>query len=213
MKQLIINCAQFTELNEEQQNILLERYSDDVLNGLTSEDIVWEFSVAGSKVAEAGFLDPDVHYSLTNSQGDGACFDCSLFNYDLLLEDLDIPHKSLFIKLLEQSGHVHSNIIKPNANYTHYYCHECCRIFTIHLLACSHNCPRVSSILSQIQHHIEQKRYNLCLEIKTILQQTIDCLCSKESVSEHLIVNEYYFRVDTLERVSEDRLVEIKEEN
>lgn len=212
MKQLIINCKQFHELNEEQQKKVLDKYRGIDSNWLTAEDLVWNLSNAGQTIADAGFIDPEVQYQLTGSQGDGACFDCSTFNYDLLLEDLDIPHKSLFIKILDAGVCAYGEITRPEASFAYHYCHENCRRFYINIL-CSHNCSRVESILEKIRYHIEQKRYYLCLTAKSMIQGAIDFAESDEHVKETIEANGYYFREDTLQIVSESELTEIKEEN
>lgn len=211
MKQLIINCKQLHELNEEQQKKVLDKYRDFDSHWLTAEELVWDLSNAGQTIADAGFIDPEVQYRLIGSQGDGACFDCSTFNYDLLLEDLDIPHKSLFIKILDNGTDASGEITRPEASFAYHYCHENCRRFYIHINP-SHNCLRVESILEKIRYHIEQKRYYLCLTAKNMIQEAIDYAESDEHVKETLEANEYYFREDNLQIVSEDSLTEIKEE-
>ena len=211
MKQLVINCKQFHELNEEQQKKVLDNYRDIATSWLTTEDLIWGLSDAGQTIADAGFIDPEVQYQLDGCQGEGACFDCSKFNYDLLLEDLDIPHKSLFIKILDNGTDASGEITRPEASFAYHYCHENCRRFYINIL-CSHNCSRVESILEKIRYHIEQKRYYLCLTAKNMIQEAIDYAESDENVKDILEANEYYFREDNLQIVEEYRLTEIKEE-
>lgn len=212
MKQLIINCKQYHELNEEQQKKVLEQHRDLETAWLTAEDLVWDLSDAGATIADAGFIEPEVHFQLDGSQGEGACFDCSTFNYDLLLEDLDIPHKSLFIKILTNEESAYGEITRPEASFAYHYCHENCRRFYI-VINTTYNCPRVEAILEKIRYHIEQKRYYLCLTAKNMIQEAIDYAESDEHVKEVLKANEYYFREDNLQIVSESELTEIKEEN
>lgn len=212
MKQLIINCKQFHELNEEQQKKVLDEHRDIDMNWLTAEDLIWDLSNAGQTIADAGFIDPEVQYQLDGSQGEGACFDCSTFNYDLLLEDLDIPHKSLFKKILDNGTTASGEIDRPESNFAYFYCHENCRRFYI-TTNMTHNCLRVESILEKIRYHIEQKRYYLCLTAKNMIQEAIDFAESDEHIKEVIKTGEYYFREDTLQIINEDRLTEIKEEN
>lgn len=212
MKQLIINCKQFHELSEEQQKEVINRHRDIDMNWLTAEDLVWDLSDAGQTIADAGFIDPEVHYQLDGSQGEGACFDCSTFNYDLLLEDLDILHKSLFIKILNNGVAACGEIDRPQVDFAYHYMHENCRRFYITTNSVN-NCSRAQIILKAIRYHIEQKRYFLCLTAKDMIQEAIDFAESDEHVKEILEANEYYFREDNLQIVDEDRLTEIKEEN
>ena len=212
MKQLIINCKQFHELSEEQQKEVINKHRDIDTDWFTADDLIWNLSDTGQTIADAGFIDPEVQYQLDGSQGEGACFDCSTFNYDLLLEDLDIPHKSLFIKILNNGLAVYGEIDRPLADFAYHYMHENCRRFYI-VINTVYNCPRVESILEKIRYHIEQKRYYLCLTAKNMIREAIDFAESDEHVKETLEVNEYYFREDNLQIVDEGRLTEIKEEN
>lgn len=209
MKQIIINCKQFHELDEEQQKKVLDNYRDIDTDWLTPEDLIWTLSNAGQTIADAGFIDPKVYFQLDGSQGEGACFDCSIFNYDLLLEDLDIPHKPWFIKLLNTMS---GEIAIPNASFAYHYVHENCRRFYLGI-SLVNTCPRVHAILTKIRCHIEQKRYYLCLKAKDMIQEAIDYAESDEHIKEVLEANEYYFREDDLQIVSEDELTEVKEEN
>lgn len=213
MKQLIISCKQFHELNEEQQKKVLDEHRDMDSNWLTAEDLIWDLSDAGQTIADAGFIDPEVVFQLDGSQGEGACFDCSTFNYDLLLEDLDIPHKSLFKKILDNGTSVHGVIKRPLISYAHLYVHEKCRSFYINCDSMQHYCPRTCAILAKIRYHIEHKRYYLCLTAKNMIQEAIDFAESDEHLKEVIKTNGYYFREDNLQIVSESELTEIKEEN
>lgn len=210
MKQLIINCKQFHELNEEQQKKVIDQHRDIETDWLTAEDLVWDLSDAGATIADAGFINPEVHFQLDGCQGEGVCFDCSIFNLDLLLEDLDIPHKSLFIKILSFGDY--GEIARPAASFAYHYMHENCRRFYLSLNTAS-TCPRVQAILEKIRYHIEQKRYYLCITAKNMIQAAIDYAESDEHVKEVLEANEYYFREDNLQIVSESELTEVKEEN
>ena len=96
MKTKTINLYKFHELTEEQQAKVIDKYSD-INDELTCDLITWdEHFVQGLK--EKGFLNPDISYYLSYSQGDGASFTCSEFDYDLLLKDYAGKHKSWMIK-------------------------------------------------------------------------------------------------------------------
>lgn len=212
MKQLVINCKQYHELNEEQQKKVLEQHRDIETNWLDAEDLIWDLSDAGATIADAGFIEPEVHFQLDGCQGEGACFDCAVFDYNLLLEDLDIPHKSLFIKILTNEESAYGEITRPEASFAYHYCHENCRRFYI-VINQAYNCPRVEAVLEKIRYHIEQKRYYLCITAKNMIQEAIDYAESDEHVKEVLEANGYYFREDNLQIVSESELTEVKEEN
>lgn len=76
MKTKTINLYQFHELTEEQKAQVIERYRD--INDDTFDCMVRDEFIT-LPLFEAGFLDPEIHYSLSYCQGDGACFDCNDF--------------------------------------------------------------------------------------------------------------------------------------
>lgn len=195
MKQKIINLYTFDELNEAEQKKVLDNNRDYLLDILTTEDIIWEFSEVGPLVAEAGFLNPEFEYNVDYIQGRGACFDCSDFNWDLLLEDLDIPHKSLFIKILNGSNNVDYGIDRPNTSFAYHYSHENCRDFYLNSV---HGWPeRVCGIMSKIEKHIEQKRHDLCIQVRDKLTATYEHLQSDDCLKEHLDFEDMYFNPKT----------------
>lgn len=195
MKQKIINLYTFDELNEEEQKKVLDNNRDWLLDLLTAEDIIWEFSEVGQLVADAGFLNPEFEYDVGNVQGRGACFDCSEFNWDLLLEDLEIPHKSLFIKLLQDSPQIYYDIRRPQGSYAYHYSHESCREFFLDIESSAPQ--RVYNILLKIEEHIEQKRYDLCIKVRDKLTDTYEYLQSDDCLKEHLDLANIYFNPET----------------
>lgn len=204
MKQKITNLYLFEELTEEQQKKVLDNNRDICLDMLTSEDIIWDFSEVGQMVADAGFLNPEFQYDVSYVQGRGACFDCSEFNFELLLEDLDIPHKKWIIKIIEE--HCSYSIERPNQSLAYHYFHENCRYFE---LDCGYDYKRINSLLVKIQNHIEDKRHNLCIKACNKLTKTYEWLQSDACIKEHLDLNDTYFNPET---GLVDTPTEIKEE-
>lgn len=192
MKQKIINLYTFDELNEEQQKKVLDNNRDYLLDILTTEDIIWNFSEVGQLVADAGFLNPEFEYDVSYVQGRGACFDCSEFNWDLLLADLEIPHKSLVIKIIEQYGSY--SIERPNVSFAYHYSHENCRRFYLNW---GYDYSRINHLLYKVQAHIEQKRHDLCIEVRDKLTETYEYLQSDECLKEHMDLDDIYFNPET----------------
>lgn len=211
MKQLVIKCYTWDELSEDQKKRICEKNRDIGLDMLTTEDIIWDFSNAGQLIADSGFLNPEVYFNHSYSQGDGACFDCTDFNWDLLLEDLEIPHKSLFKKLLNDSSDLESRIYRPNVPYAHHYTYARCRQFEI-ILYNTHEVPRVNKIIYKIMLHVEQKRFDLCHAAFREIVNAIEATRSDEHLYEFFATMNCYYREDTLQSIDECELQEIKEE-
>lgn len=220
-KFLITKCLTWDELSPEQRAKIIDKNRDIRFDLLSAEEIIWEFSEAGNKIADAGFLNPDVYYDYSCSQGQGACFDCEIFNWELLLEDLDIPHKQLFIKLIENSPAVTYGIRRPNASYAYHYMHEKCRVFFLDwdsMFEDDKKFKRANRILSQIRWHIEDKRLAVSREAFSLIGKAINWLRSDACITEELACNDYYYNEETLCIVDETKLVTfgsypVKEEN
>lgn len=212
-KYLITKCLQWNELSPEQKAKIIDKNRDIRLDWLSNEDIIWEFSKAGNLIEEAGFKNPDVYYNYSCSQGDGACFECSEFNWELLLEDLNIPHKQFFIKLIENSPVITSNIKRPDCSYANHYLHEKCRVFDIEYVS-HHEVLRFDKIICRIVRHIESKRLQLCLGAFSEICKAIDWLQSDACITEELECRDWYYNEETLCVENDTKLVDmpIKEE-
>ena len=206
-KFLITKCLTWDELSPEQRAKIIDKNRDIRLDWLSNEEIIWEFSEAGNKIADAGFLNPDVYYDYSCCQGQGACFDCEIFNWELLLEDLDIPHKSFFIKYLEERTNIEYGIRRPDASFAWHYYHERCREFYIESRYGWHS--RVCDIFDKIEKHIEAKRLNLSQEAFSLIRSAIDWLQSDECVTEELEYRDWYYNEETLCVVDETKLVDM----
>ena len=210
-KFLITKCLTWNELSLEQRAKIIDKNRDIRLSWLSNEEIIWDFSEAGNKIADAGFLNPDVYYDYSCSQGQGACFDCEIFNWELLLEDLDIPHKQLFIKLIENSPAITYGIRRPNASYAYHYCHERCRIFFLDwdsMFEDDKKFKRGNKILNDIRWHIEKKRLAMSQEAFSLICKAIDYLQSDECITEELEYRDDYYNEETLCVVDETQLVD-----
>lgn len=191
MKTKTINLYKFHELTEEQQAKVIDKYRD-INDELTCNLITWdEHFVQGLK--EQGFLNPDISYSLSYRQGDGASFTCSELDYDLLLKDYIGKHKSWMLEILKQYCEV-----KIERSYYCRYVHENSCNTELYEYT-QYNYPKIIDELENIRQHIENKRLNACIELAESLQNEIDYLTSEEATKEALIANEYYFNGETLE--------------
>ena len=98
MKTKTIILRQFKECSKELQETILNNYRD-----INVEDVsIYENNdIHMQNLADKGFLNPTVYYDLSCCQGSGACFVCSEFELNLLLEDLEIKHKTWLINIIK----------------------------------------------------------------------------------------------------------------
>lgn len=194
MKTKTINLYQFHELTDEQQAKVLDKYrdfNDDVFESYVNDEC------NTLEIVESGFNNPKIHYSLSYSQGDGACFDCNDFDFDLLLKDWQHKHKNWVINIIKSHC---QGYIKLN-QYGYHYSHSKTRYFelsedgTLHY----HYCSRINEAIYSAEKYIESLRYELAENLTNRLYDQLEWLQSDEQIEESLIANEYYFNEDTLE--------------
>lgn len=206
-KFLLTKCLTWEELTPEQRAKIIDRDRDILLDFITSEDLIWDLTDAGKVIADTGFLNPEIEFSYSCSQGDGACFDCGMFNWELLLEDLDIPHKKFFIKYLEEGTNIDYGIRRPDASFAYHYSHERCRKFFIESRYGWSS--RVCEIYDKIEEHIEAKRLDVSQEAFSMITKEIDWLRSDECLAEHISSYDWYFREDDLKVADDTKLVDM----
>lgn len=190
----------FKELPLSKQQKLIEISKEDELDTLTNEDIIWDLSDAGEKIADAGFLNPDIYFNIQNQPEDGVCFECDLFNFDLLLEDINIPHKKWILNLIEKD-YLSPRINKKEgtAGYRH---NEYARIFILYPNINIAKYPKIYAASKTIEYIIEQKRYKKCLEAREEIKKTLNYITSEVRVIEQLEALGEYYDIDTLNSVN-----------
>lgn len=191
MKTKTINLYKFEELTEEQQAKVLDKYrdfNDDVFESYVND----EYNTL--EITESGFNNPTIHYSLGNSQGSGACFDCNDFNFDLLLKDWQHKHKNWILNIIKS---YYQGYIKLN-QYGYHYSHSKTRYFG--MSECFYNTYYyLEGAVNNAIEHIENLRYELSENLTNRLYEQLEWLRSDEQIKDILIANEYYFNGETLE--------------
>ena len=194
MKTKIINLYKFEELTVEQQAEVLDKYrdfNDDIFESYVDDEC------NTLEITESGFNNPTIHYSLGYCQGDGACFDCDDFDFDLLLKNWEHKHKNWIINIIKNYC---SCEISRN-HYATYYYHSKTRFFEINTYAVEGNYTDRKHIIKAIQdadNYIENLRYELAENLTNRLYEQLEWLRSDEQIKESLINNEYYFNGETL---------------
>lgn len=190
MKEKIIRCLEFNELNDEQKKTVLDNYRD-----INVEDfsLVIDEALHMKLIEDAGFNDPELQWDLSCCQGSGASFDCDSIDVSKALKDWDYHHKKWIIKILEQFF-----IVKIRRNsFANYYVHSKTRyVDTDGYLP--NDCSRIENGIEVAIAHIEQLRLDLCDDLYKGLQDEYDRLTSDEAIIETFEANGYYFNEETL---------------
>jgi len=179
-----IELRQFEECSKELQEKILEKHYDINLDfSLTDYNDTYTLMIE-----EQGFLNPEISYDLSYCQGSGACFDCTEFDFDKLLKNYKIKHKSWILSILKNycQGRITRNY------YATYYEHENTRDFQLELYD-NFTHPRIEKTMQDVRTYIEHLRYDTAHKVYKALQEEYDYLSSPEAIKETLIANDYYF--------------------
>lgn len=190
MKKLTITkeLKTFNELSKNLQEKAIEKnreiFYEDVdfyLNDLLTNEIV-------PMLNDKGFLcsEKNIEYDVNYTQGRGACFTCDNFEFNLLLENLNIPHKKWFIDILD--NYVDLRLKKSS----YHYCHEN-TVYVDFFFHDTNGQNRIEKILQQIKDYIENIRYDLCKKICDILTDNYEYYVSDDFIKNEFIENNVYF--------------------
>lgn len=190
MKQKTINLYLFEELSEEQQKQVIENYrdfNDDIFDSYAQDEC------STLEIHENGFLNPTIHYSLNYCQGDGACFDCNDFDFDLLLKDWKHKHKKWIVEIIKShyQGYINKN------QFGYHYSHEKTRYFELSEDFMT-SYYYIEKAVAEAEKHIENLRYELSKSLTNRLYEQLEYLRDDEQIKETLIANEYLFNEETL---------------
>lgn len=184
MRKIEVNLYKFKELPEKIQEKVLNknRYIETENNW---DDYILEEETENLK--KYGFLDCKIHYTGFCSQGDGACFDCSDFDIDLLINNSDLSQKEKN-QLKKIKDYLNINIYKKS--HLHHYYHKKTRYIEIEFCNNSDKeYSKIKKLIEKFEKDIEQTRLNLCYEIYKKLENEYENIISDEYIAD-LLVNE-----------------------
>lgn len=190
MKEKIIRCLEFNELNEEQKETVLDNYRD--INVKDFSLVIDEESYK-KPIEDAGFNDPKLHWDLSCCQGSGASFDCSSIDVNKALKDWNYHHKKWIIRILEEFYTVR---VRQNSFACHYVHARTRYVDTNGYLPDFYS--RIEDGIEIAIKHIERLRLNLCGDLYKGLQNEYESLTSDEAIIETFELNGYYFNEETL---------------
>lgn len=143
---------------------------------------------------DKGFLthEKNIEYDVNYVQGRGACFTCKDFEFNLLLENLNIPHKKWIIDILN-SGYVECECKKRDFHYSH----ENTVRFNLYFYDTGHGHKRIDKMLfDTIEDYIENIRYDLCIDMCKELTDNYEYYFSDDFIKSEFIENNVYFDSD-----------------
>ena len=182
MKTKTINCLLFSELSEEQKAKAIEKHRDINTFG---EWWDWELDEQREKLTRQGFINPQIYFSLSYSQGDGACFQA----------DIDLAKflkgRRVATKYTKQIENYHKGILEAKITTSGHYSHE----YSMSLDYYDQDDAPSGNLETFILEEAREQARKIYKDLKALYED----LTSDESIAETLENNEYYFNSETLE--------------
>lgn len=136
-------------------------------------------------INDAGFINPELHFSGFWSQGDGACFDCDYVNIEQYAQTTNEKR----VLALQKEEYIDFGVMKNG--YANHYSHEKTRYTDW-----SAN-RTVSGVLKAVcdglENKIENRRLELCRALYRDLEAEYSYLTSDELILEVIRDSDYHF--------------------
>lgn len=184
MKTITQNVYTFDELSEEARKKVLENLRDMNVDFVGWDECVLEDMK--EQLEKAGFMEPKIFYSGFSSQGDGACFDVSYIDVDLIIANSGVP------EFAQLKGKLVGGIKKNS--YANHYSHAGTRY--VELDYDDSDEEQDEELLTRLTEYVEQRRVEYCYDIYNALGKEYDYQTSDEAVIEAIRINEYLFYGD-----------------
>lgn len=150
------------------------------------------------KLKKLGFLKPQIFYSISYSQDDGASFTCKYVDYDLLIdnykEQMQLTSREIkAIKYISEYYGLDGYIIRKQS----YYCHEHTVQFCQDYGYLDSDCKRVDrfiyNTMEKLENFIDQLILSISKEIFNDLKKDYEYYLSDEYIMEIIKINDYQF--------------------
>lgn len=181
-----IVLRKFEECNEELQEKILDKHRDieSEFWGCRMDEYDEYYTI---HLEEQGFINPKIRYDLSCCQGSGASFTCDSVDIDVVLKDVEIPHKQTLIDILKEYCEVQ---VITNGNWMYMHEHSCGVAFEY---PSNKDLPLLDKAIDKVTDIIEEKRLEACGTLYEELEKDYEYLQSNEHIKEALIANDYYF--------------------
>lgn len=194
IKYKTITLRTFDECSPELQKKILDRYRNFNTEDRHTADVICE-SVSEMLLNKYGFrcTVKDISFDISYCQGSGASFTCHDFDWNKILEEMDIKHKKWWCAYLESCG---MKIIENTHSF--HYCHRMTKHWDTGdcKLDCTYSndyYPYLSEEFARILEYLEDRRIKACDDLYEAVKADYEYYESDEYLSELFIDNGYYF--------------------
>lgn len=192
IKHKVIELRSFDECSPELQKKILDKYRYWETEGSWIVDMECD-SMAYILDSEYGFkcTAKDINYDVSYCQGSGASFTCDEFDWNKLLDGLDIKHKKWWIHYLDSCG---MKIVKHDYHYSHEMTkHWDTGYCDLDYTYSDDKYPHLSKEFDKIMKHLEDIRLKACGKLYEAVKADYEYYESDEYLSELFTDNEYLF--------------------
>lgn len=186
MRTITTTVYSFNELSTEAQQTAISNFRDDQYE---AGDVLYMFADNCNEfLKEKGFVNPQVKYSLTGSQGDGLCFKADDYSFlnELVLDAIGTHHPHL-------AGFLTSALIVRITGNTGYYCFASKSDVELELDWYNNPGPNVEAILNKVEESLQKVYISLCKELEKDGYNDIELETSDEGIKETILLNNYEF--------------------
>lgn len=177
-----------------------DRAIKNLQQSISQDGVELDFTVQywQEKLEKLGFEKPQIYYSLSYSQGDGASFTCKYVDYDLLIDNykdqMQLTNREIkAIKYIAEYYGLDGYIIRKQS----YYCHEHTVQFCQDYGYLDSDCKRVDQFIyntmKKLEVFIDQLILSISKKIFNDLQRDYEYYLSDEYIMELIKINDYQF--------------------
>jgi len=184
MRQEQVNVYKFSELSDDVKEKVLDKFRD-----IETMHEYWDFIFENFK-EDNKFEVGEIYFSGFSSQGDGAMFEYSDYDWKGWVNGLSLPEwkKRVLLACDVSVSGVH------RGNYYHYNtCSHDCDIDLPGMYTHDNVCKFIGDFAEQFEQHIKDEYKSLCSDLYRALEREYDDLTSDETVKESIEANEYEF--------------------
>lgn len=177
MKTITINLYTFDEIGPEAQAKALKENTDMLVT-----DPYWDTPTLESwkdRLAELGYINPDISYTGFSSQGDGASFECEDIKHESPKELAGIEYTIEITRI--NNHHAHPNTVSVNVEPTDSW---------LELT------EEQKNAMAKLEQDTQEEARKLMREIYKDLENEYEFLQSEAVIKEFLQENEYTFEAD-----------------
>lgn len=183
------NINEWLEENPEVANTIIEKNSYINVNFDGWYDLIFKAFCNSASLLGFNIKEEDILFSGFYSQGDGASFTGSVDILDYLKATKQLTkYRPLVNAIKDDKVEESVSIIR---NSYHYFHENTCSLGSIGIQ--DDISEKVKVLLRDLEEELESKRKELSIELYQELENANNRLCSRDSVIETLVANEYEF--------------------